>query len=498
MDLYEYQGKELFARFGIPTSKGRRRDDSAGGSRGGGGDRRPGRRQGAGAHRRPRQGGRDQARRRPGRRRAQGRGDPRARHQRPRRAQALDRAGLGDRQGVLPLGHLRPRHEAVAVHAHDRGRGRDRGGRREEPRCARAPARRPVRGLPALPGPAPDLRRGDRRPERAEAAARHHRQALPLLRRERRDALRDQPADRHARGRDPGARLEVHRRRQRALQAPGHRRDARPRGLPARGARRPREGRHLREARRRGRDPRQRRRARDVHARRDRARRRPARELLRPRRRRRRAGRGRRARGDHGRPAGEVDPVQHLRRDHALRRGGARDPAGALADRDLAPDRRPLRRDERRGGPRRSWPRPRRRTCTSRRRCSRRPSARWSWRHERPGRSAPRRTARARAHREGADLDLVVEWCEPAEGVKALDVATGGGHVARRLRELGRRGGHARPVAGDAGGRAGAGRAHPVRRRRLRRRRHADRAAPLRGHPRRGRPSSSASATGSS
>jgi SAM-dependent methyltransferase len=40
-------------------------------------------------------------------------------------------------------------------------------------------------------------------------------------------------------------------------------------------------------------------------------------------------------------------------------------------------------------------------------------------------------------HREGADLDLVVEWCEPAEGVKALDVATGGGHVARRLRESG-------------------------------------------------------------
>jgi SAM-dependent methyltransferase len=40
-------------------------------------------------------------------------------------------------------------------------------------------------------------------------------------------------------------------------------------------------------------------------------------------------------------------------------------------------------------------------------------------------------------HRAGADLDLVVEWCEPAEGVKALDVATGGGHVARRLREAG-------------------------------------------------------------
>jgi SAM-dependent methyltransferase len=40
-------------------------------------------------------------------------------------------------------------------------------------------------------------------------------------------------------------------------------------------------------------------------------------------------------------------------------------------------------------------------------------------------------------HREGPDLDLVVEWCEPGEGVRALDVATGGGHVARRLAEAG-------------------------------------------------------------
>jgi SAM-dependent methyltransferase len=38
------------------------------------------------------------------------------------------------------------------------------------------------------------------------------------------------------------------------------------------------------------------------------------------------------------------------------------------------------------------------------------------------------------AHRDGADLDLVVRW---AEGETALDVATGGGHVARRLREAG-------------------------------------------------------------
>jgi SAM-dependent methyltransferase len=38
------------------------------------------------------------------------------------------------------------------------------------------------------------------------------------------------------------------------------------------------------------------------------------------------------------------------------------------------------------------------------------------------------------AHRTGRDLDLIVEW---AEGETALDVATGGGHVARRLREAG-------------------------------------------------------------
>ena len=40
-------------------------------------------------------------------------------------------------------------------------------------------------------------------------------------------------------------------------------------------------------------------------------------------------------------------------------------------------------------------------------------------------------------HAAGADLDLLVEWCEPGPGVDALDVATGGGHVARRLREAG-------------------------------------------------------------
>jgi SAM-dependent methyltransferase len=39
------------------------------------------------------------------------------------------------------------------------------------------------------------------------------------------------------------------------------------------------------------------------------------------------------------------------------------------------------------------------------------------------------------AHRAGPDLELVVEWAAGAQ--TALDVATGGGHVARRLREAG-------------------------------------------------------------
>ena len=39
------------------------------------------------------------------------------------------------------------------------------------------------------------------------------------------------------------------------------------------------------------------------------------------------------------------------------------------------------------------------------------------------------------AHREGEDLDLLVQWAQGAR--KALDVATGGGHVARRFRDAG-------------------------------------------------------------
>lgn len=40
-------------------------------------------------------------------------------------------------------------------------------------------------------------------------------------------------------------------------------------------------------------------------------------------------------------------------------------------------------------------------------------------------------------HRAGDDLDALIELCEPGPGVTALDVATGGGHVADRLRAEG-------------------------------------------------------------
>ncbi|HEY3921503.1 MAG TPA: methyltransferase domain-containing protein [Gaiellaceae bacterium] len=51
----------------------------------------------------------------------------------------------------------------------------------------------------------------------------------------------------------------------------------------------------------------------------------------------------------------------------------------------------------------------------------------WSDRAERYRQSA--------AHSSGPDLDLVVEWAEGC--ATAIDVATGGGHVTRRLREAG-------------------------------------------------------------
>ncbi|MGD0167251.1 MAG: class I SAM-dependent methyltransferase [Gaiellaceae bacterium] len=62
---------------------------------------------------------------------------------------------------------------------------------------------------------------------------------------------------------------------------------------------------------------------------------------------------------------------------------------------------------------------------------------------ERNGRQENPWDERAQAYREsaphasGPDLDLLVEWAGPGEARAALDVGTGGGHLARRLREAG-------------------------------------------------------------
>ena len=107
-------------------------------------------------------------------------------------------------------------------------------------------------------------------------------------------------------------------------------------------------------------------------------------------------------------------------------------------ERDVAraADRRPARRDERGGGPahpRRGGARePPRLADDARGRAARGgaggvTSDLWSERAQ--------AYVDSDAHREGADLDLLVEWAAGAR--TALDVATGGGHVARRLREAG-------------------------------------------------------------
>ena len=72
----------------------------------------------------------------------------------------------------------------------------------------------------------------------------------------------------------------------------------------------------------------------------------------------------------------------------------------------------------------------------------------------------------SKAHSEGADLDLVVEWA--AGLATAIDVATGGGHVARRLREAGLQVVSCDPSPGMQPGRDLLRRAPAVRRRELR------------------------------
>ena len=108
MDLFEYQGKQYFARYGIPVSAGGVADTVEEAVAAGRQGRLPGRRQGPGPGRRAGQGGRHQA----GRQRRRGppprRQHPRPGHQGPRGPPALGRARLGHRQGVLRQLHPGP------------------------------------------------------------------------------------------------------------------------------------------------------------------------------------------------------------------------------------------------------------------------------------------------------------------------------------------------------------------------------------------------------
>ena len=177
MDLLEYQGKQLFARHGVPVPDGRPAQHRRGGGRRRRRDRLPVRGQGAGADRRPRQARRDQAR--------QGRGEA-AEH-----AEAIlgmDIRGLTVHE-VWIEGASEIASEYYASVVFDRGAkaplvmlstkgGMDiEAGRRRGPRRDRAPARRPAARLPGLPRPPAGVR-GRRRRRRRAPDRRDARQAL--------------------------------------------------------------------------------------------------------------------------------------------------------------------------------------------------------------------------------------------------------------------------------------------------------------------------------
>ena len=87
------------------------------------------------------------------------------------------------------------------------------------------------------------------------------------------------------------------------------------------------------------------------------------------------------------------------------------------------------------------------------------------------------------AHREGPDLDLIVEWATALGARTALDVATGGGHVARRLREAGIEVVSCDPAPGMQPDVVCRAEDLPFADGELRRRRDAGRRAPLRRRP---------------
>ena len=143
MDLFEYQGKQYFARLRHRRLARRRRRHGRAGRRGRRTHRLSRRRQGPGQGRRSRQGRRRETRQRRRRGAAARRQHPRAGHQRSRRAPTVDRALERHRQGVLRLLHAGSPEQGAPGHAERPGRRRDRSGRRGEPRRDRLPLDRP-------------------------------------------------------------------------------------------------------------------------------------------------------------------------------------------------------------------------------------------------------------------------------------------------------------------------------------------------------------------
>ena len=136
-------------------------------------------------------------------------------------AQALGRAGLGHRSASTTsrsrsTGARRSRSSCSRRRAGSTSRRSRRRARR------RSSASTSTRSRATTPGRgAGSSTRRASRTRRAEADRGDRREALRGLRRLRGDALRDQPADRDARGRGARARLEVHGGRQRALPPSG-------------------------------------------------------------------------------------------------------------------------------------------------------------------------------------------------------------------------------------------------------------------------------------
>ena len=235
MDLFEYQGKQLFARYGIPVSAGDvaetvdeavRAADAAG---------YPGRREGAGAGRRARQGGRHQAR---GERR-------RGAHRTPGTSSAWTSRATSC-SGVWIEHASDIAEEYYASFTLDRGAKKYLGhavARRAASRSRRSPRRTPTRSRASTIDPVDGLTEaacrawvaaGEAEPGGDRRRGRHLVEAVPRVRRRRRRPGRDQPADPHARRQGARARRQGVARRERALPSSGVGRARRARRRPTR------------------------------------------------------------------------------------------------------------------------------------------------------------------------------------------------------------------------------------------------------------------------